>query len=374
MFKFTGSNTLQSNTGEIQQTETDVFQTGVSEIFGSDFGFAGLQDKNAAITTEAGYIFYDGDSKIIYMYSGNGQIVKLSDSIEKLFRYDTLNNVSFANDYYNNRFFTCLHFKEKDVTLSYSFNEESKSFISLHDFSFNNAFNTKTKCYFITEDDTTLKNNTICKIDKSTYGLYRYVNNNDIYPQNKKIINESYINSNNKSININTTLFNSIVDVVENTNYENIKTLNWINWNCSTIENEFPIYSNDSNYFNALASIDAPYPCKTITIYTDTCSTEELDCSNISNDKSITNISTSPYYKYPRYNQGFWTLNYFRNVLNANDKFKYLEQKYDSRINASYRSDDNSLIEGKYFVTRFTFDSDEDFKLETINFNYDIKL
>ena len=37
-------------------------------------------------------------------------------------------------------------------------------------------------------------------------------------------------------------------------------------------------------------------------------------------------------------------------------------------------SDNNSLIEGKYFVTRFTFDYDKDFKFETINFNYDTKL
>lgn len=370
MFKFTGSNTLQSNTGEIQQTESDVFKTGVNEVFGSDFGFAGLQNKNAAITTEAGYIFYDGDSKIIYMYSGNGQIVKLSDSIEKLLRYDVLNDVSFANDYYNNRFFTCLHFKSGDVTLSYSFNQESKSFISLHDFHFSKTFNTKTKCYFITS------NNNICRIDKSSYGLYRHLNNtNDtIYPYDIKKINETFTNSNGQTINISTILFYSIIDIIENINYENVKTLNYINWSCAIINNEFPIYGDNTNYFNALASSDEKYPCNSITIYTDTCSTEELDCSNISNDKSIQDINSDPYYKYPRYNQGFWTLNYFRNKLNDNDEFKYLTQYNDGRRGDNYRSDNNSLIEGKYFVTRFTFDYDKDFKLETINFNYNTKL
>lgn len=370
MFKFTGSNTLQSNTGEIQQTESDVFQTGVNEIFGSDFGFAGLQNKNAAITTEAGYIFYDEDSKIIYIYSGNGQIVKLSDSIEKLLRYDILYNVSFANDYYNNRFFACLHFKSGNVTLSYSFNQESRSFISLHDFNFDKAFNTKTKCYFITS------NNNICRIDKSSYGLYRHLNNiNDkIYPYYIKKINETFSNSNGKPININTTLFCSIVDVIENINYENVKTLNYINWSCAIINNEFPIYGDNIKYFNALASSDEKYPCKNITIYTDTCSTEKLDCSNISNDKSISDINSDPYYKYPRYNQGFWTLNYFRNKLNDDDKFKYLTQYNNGIKGDNYISDNNSLIEGKYFVARFTFDCDKDFKFETINFNYNIKL
>ncbi len=370
MFKFTGSNTLQSNTGEIQQTETDVFQTGVSEVFGSDFGFAGLQDKNAAITTEAGYIFYDADSKIIYMYSGNGQIVKLSDSIEKLFRYNTLNNVSFANDYYNNRFFTCLHFNTGTVTLSYNFNQEIKSFISLHDFKFNKAFNTKTKCYFISNQSTN-----ICRIDKFNYGLYRHLSINDnIYPYNKTTVIKHYLNSNGMDKFINTDLFDSIIDIIENTNYENVKTLNYINWNCSIINDEFPIYADNSNHFNALASSNKKYPCKSITIYTDTCSTDELDCSNISNNKSIQDINQSPYYKYPRYNQGFWTLNYFRNILNTDDKFNYLNQNYDNRLLATYRSDNNSLIEGKYFVTRFTFDYNKDFKFETINFNYNTKL
>lgn len=371
MFKFTGSNTLQSNTGEIQQTETDVFQTGVSEIFGSDFGFAGLQNKNAAITTEAGYIFYDSDSKIIYMYSGNGQIAKISDSIEKLFRYNTLNNVTFANDYYNNRFFVCLHYNDSTVTLSYSFNQESKSFVSLHDFKFDKAFNTKTKCYFITST----KQN-VCRIDKSIFGLYRFLNIQDkIYPSKITKLAQIYKDSNNEDKRVIDQRYDSIVDIIDNTNYEVIKTLNYLNWNCSIINNEFPIYSDDTTKpFNALSSDDTKYPCKTITIYTDTCATKDLDCTNISNNYSINDINNQQYYQYPRYNQGYWTLNYFRNILNVNDEFNYLNQYNDGRTKAIYRSDNNSLIEGKYFVTRFTFDYDKDFKLETITFNYDNKL
>lgn len=374
IFKFTGSNTLQSSAGEIQQTETDVFKTGVSEVFGSDFGFAGLQNKTNAITTEAGYIFYDGDSKIIYMYSGNGQIVKLSDNIEKLFRYSTITNISFANDYYNNRFFVCIRFNTGEATLSYSFNEESKSFVSLHDFKFSRAFNTKTKCYFINNPKLNITHN-ICKIDKSSYGIYRHLNIQDkIYPYVREEITETYKDSNNSDKSITTYKYDSIIDIIENTNYENVKTLNYFNWNCSIVNNEFPIYNDNKLYFNALASSNEKYPCKTITIYTDTCATKELDCSSISNGKKITDIKESPYYQYPRYNQGFWTLNYFRNSLNVDDKCDYLNNYNDGRINSTYRSDNNSLIEGKYFVTRFTFDASKDFKFETITFNYDTKL
>ena len=39
---------------------------------------------------------------------------------------------------------------------------------------------------------------------------------------------------------------------------------------------------------------------------------------------------------------------------------------------SSYMSDNNSLIEGKYFVIRFVFD--DDFKFETISLNYNNKI
>ena len=74
------------------------------------------------------------------------------------------------------------------------------------------------------------------------------------------------------------------------------------------------------------------------------------------NDSSITSASS---YKYPFYNQGIWTFNYFRNILNSKNHV------------TNYSGDNNSLIEGKYFVIRFIFDSD--FKFETLYLNYDIK-
>ena len=125
-------------------------------------------------------------------------------------------------------------------------------------------------------------------------------------------------------------------------------------------------------------SKDYLYPCSYLQIYTDTCQTNILDLSNLANDYSISNPNS---YKYPRFNQGYWSLNYFRNVLNANNRFKYLgdtknpKPKYDDgREGAEYRSDENSLIEGKYFVARMYFDNRCDFKIDTINFNYRNKL
>ena len=373
MFKFSGSNTIQSSDGEIQPTETNVFDTGVSEVFGSDFGFAGLQYKNDHIVTEKGYIFFDRDSRIVYMYSGQGQIVKLSDSIEKLFRHRPIENIRFANDYYNNRFFMSILFYEDyittedgkevikqryyPVTLSFNFTEDVKSFVSLHDFYYDYAFNTKTKCYFLASD-----RQDICIIDKEHKGCYTKLEltNDKLYLQRKEIAtivlaDNDIVGTTTTTYNIN--LYDSIVDIINNSNYEDVKTLNAINWCGNKITSEFRnIDKSNDVTLNMVEEVNDIVPCKYIRIYSDTCMSDLLPCIARSNDKSI---SSTDYTKYPFYNQGTWSFNYFRNILNAKNNRNPLS------------GDNNSLIEGKYFVVRFVFDTD--FKLETLYLNINKK-
>lgn len=369
MFKFSGSNTIQSSDGEIQPTENNVFDTGVSEVFGSDFGFAGLQYKNDHIVTENGYIFFDRDSRIVYMYSGQGQIVKLSDSIEKLFRHRPIENIRFANDYYNNRFFMSILFYEDyittedgkevikqryyPITLSFNFTENVKSFVSLHDFYYGYAFNTKTKCYFLASDM-----QDICIIDKEHKGCYTKLEltNDKLYLQRKEITtivlaDNDIVGTTTTTYNIN--LYDSIVDIINNSNYEEVKTLNAINWCGNKITSEFRnIDKSNDVTLNMVEEVNDTVPCKYIRIYSDTCMSDLLPCIARSNDKSI---SSTDYTKYPFYNQGTWSFNYFRNILNAKNHRNPLS------------GDNNSLIEGKYFVVRFIFDTD--FKLETLYLN-----
>ena len=373
MFKFSGSNTIQSSDGEIQPTETNVFDTGVSEVFGSDFGFAGLQYKTDHIVTENGYIFFDRDSRIVYMYSGQGQIVKLSDSIEKLFRHRPIENIRFANDYYNNRFFMSILFYEDyittedgkevikqryyPVTLSFNFTEDVKSFVSLHDFYYGYAFNTKTKCYFLASD-----RQDICIIDKEHKGCYTKLEltNDKLYLQRKEIAtivlaDNDIVGTTTTTYNIN--LYDSIVDIINNSNYEDVKTLNAINWCGNKITSEFRnIDKSNDVTLNMVEEVNDTVPCKYIRIYSDTCMSDLLPCIARSNDKSI---SSTDYTKYPFYNQGTWSFNYFRNILNAKNNRNPLS------------GDNNSLIEGKYFVVRFVFDTD--FKLETLYLNINKK-
>ena len=373
MFRFSGSNTIQSSDGEIQPAESNVFDTGVSEIFGSDFGFAGFQYKTDHIVTENGYIFFDRDSRIVYMYSGQGQIVKLSDSIEKLFRHRPIENIRFANDYYNNRFFMSILFYEDyittedgkevikqryyPVTLSFNFTEDVKSFVSLHDFYYSYAFNTKTKCYFLASD-----RQDICIIDKEHKGCYTKLEltNDKLYLQRKEIAtivlaDNDIVGTTTTTYNIN--LYDSIVDIINNLNYEDVKTLNAINWCGNKITSEFRnIDKSNDVTLNMVEEVNDTVPCKYIRIYSDTCMSDLLPCIARSNDKSI---SSTDYTKYPFYNQGTWSFNYFRNILNAKNNRNPLS------------GDNNSLIEGKYFVVRFVFDTD--FKLETLYLNINKK-
>lgn len=384
MFRFTGSTTLQSSDGEIVTTENQPFDSGVGEIFGSDFGYAGLQNKDDQIMTEKGYIFFDRDSRIIYQYSGQGQLVKISDSIEKLFRHKEISSVSFANDFYNNRFFVSINFydyiytkvnneiktsrKDYPVTLSFSFNEEIKSFVSLHDFYYYKAFNTKTKCYFLTTEG-----RDISIINKhefnGCYNKLRLVSDKS-YPSSsiKKNISVKKVHKgvlSNTTDNLSVEVYDSIIDIIDNRSYENIKTLNAISWSGNYIKSEFEKISEVESTTRVSEDIDTTIrltseeikinvPCKYIRIYSDSCLSKQLDCDNIANNNKITSADS---YKYPYYNQGMWNLNYFRNQLCT-------RKNSDSPI-------ENSLIEGKYFVVRFAFN--DLFKLETLELNSNIK-
>ena len=60
-------------------------------------------------------------------------------------------------------------------------------------------------------------------------------------------------------------------------------------------------------------------------------------------------------YSKPRFNNGVWSFNYFRNI------------KHNATSDKKYEQEDSLLI-GKYVVARFIFSPIHKFKLENINF------
>lgn len=388
MFRFNGSNTIQSSQGEIVPTESTPFDTGISEIFGSEQGYAGLKYKKDHIITETGYIFFDRDSNRIYMYSGQGQMIRLEEPIEKLFNHAKIEDITFANDYYNNRFFICIEFSKPIpnsddtrhyyCTLSYNFSEQIKQFVSLHDFYFKESFSTKTKCYFLNPISYDIKGQkhlmNIYTIDKIRNCIYpnEFKYSDIVYPSVQKLSNDN-----------NFIEVDSIVDIIYNLNYETIKTLDSVELCSNIINSEFPIEeirTGVANNFKLSEPSNNNKPFIKYLVYTDTCTSQELDYTKESNAVSISDPNS---YKYPRFNQGKWTINYFRNIEHTEDIFNYEGKlkdgtwRYDDGRNHNvpaphFRSDVNSLIEGKYFVIRLFYNSK--FKLETLSLKYNNKL
>ena len=145
----------------------------------------------------------------------------------------------------------------------------------------------------------------------------------------------------------------SIVDIIISEDYSNVKTLNAISWVCNKING---FLSSDSVKSKFVAEEDLiPYAGAFVRIYSDSTSTDLIDIHKASNPYAL-RLQDS--YKFPRYNLGQWTLNYFRNILNNDDI-----------THSGSVADNKSLIYGKYIVVRFIFSNLDNFKLEDVNFN-----
>lgn len=357
LFSFSGSSKISSNDSQqINLEESDPFDTGIAELFGSERGFFGLQLKTDSILTQAGYVFYDRSVNIIYLYTGQGY-ERISDPINKILNYKKINNVIFASDLYNDRIIIHIDFDSVDnefITLSYNFN--TKTYASLHDYKFHNSFSTKTTCYFY-------------KLNEHIKdGVFKYVRDIPGYPHKDLIAKDLY-----PTININDNPA-AIIDVIFNDSYERVKTLNSISWIGKEFNKIITEDPNDFNFINVAEENIFNKQCvKHIIIYSNSCLTDTIATDdngydyNLFKDKDEIDIRrkdrdnkglnypselsiSENAYKLPVYNNGVWSLNYFRNTLNK-DKI----------------TGEQSLIYGNYIVVRFILDNN--FKIENIIFN-----
>lgn len=353
LFKFSGNNSLTAKDTEVQLTDADIFDTGIEEIFDAEHGYGGLQKKEHSLITYNAYVFYDAVVNTIYGYFGNNNLVNLSESIHKLLNSDVVSTVLFASDEMNDRFFANINYINND-NVCLSFNFATKSFVSIHDFNFNKSFSTRSNCYFV--DTLRLFGIDNLKLPTSYSGLNK---------KSKLFITD--MSNGNQSI------VENCLDIVCNIEYEKIKVLNYINWICNQI-NKYTDDIDGVNLFVAEENI-SKYAGSKLRIYTDQCSTELINLENSNGEiyeQNTQPISSPNSYIYPRYNCGVWSLNYFRDVKNIEDIFKYKDAipptQQEEAYNRGLVNSDRSLIYGKYFVLRLIF-RNKNFKLENINFN-----
>ena len=189
----------------------------------------------------------------------------------------------------------------------------------------------------------------------------------------------------------------SYLDVIYNNDYNNSKSLESINYILNYFDNRYSL--NAKNIYNvAEDGLRRRYAGYYLDVYTDETQAINLKLSDGSNDTDENNRDTFNHYddyKFTKFDKGSWNFNYFRNGFNrgntelsetelvraCNYIYYNLSTKQnevhviteeDLKKSPLYKSDNRSLIYGKYIVTRFIFNNDDAahrFKLENITFN-----
>lgn len=189
----------------------------------------------------------------------------------------------------------------------------------------------------------------------------------------------------------------SYLDVIYNNDYNNSKSLESINYILNYFDNRYSLGAK--NIYNvAEDGLRRRYAGYYLDVYTDETQAINLKLSDGSNDTDENNKDAFNHYddyKFAKFDKGSWNFNYFRNGFNGgnnelskdelaracnyiyyNPSTKQNEvhtiTEEDLKKSPLYKSDNRSLIYGKYIVARFIFNNDDAahrFKLENITFN-----
>jgi len=351
LFKFAGNNTLTANEGEISLKESNVFDTGVTEIFDSQHGFAGLNKRHHGIVTFTAYIFYDQLHNKIYSYDPSKGLKVLSDPISKILNNYQIEDVVFAEDSFHNRLFInfiCTQTPIKD-TINISYNFATESFISIHDFTFRFAANTRLYTYFV--NDTWMNANYkdyIIRLNKYLQVCSGNQIPEDIDQTYQKLYKLSALGVNRLPNYLSEGIIASCVDIICNIEYEKIKVFNEVSWICN-----YGLGYSDTDGKNHVDDKKIAYPGNEFMIYTDQTYSDFIISSqgvNWSNNYPLTALDS---FKDVRYNNGIFTANFFRNGASPH-----------------MADTDKALIHGKYFVFRIIF-HDRRYRLENVTINFE---
>lgn len=189
----------------------------------------------------------------------------------------------------------------------------------------------------------------------------------------------------------------SYLDVIYNNDYNNSKSLESINYILNYFDNRYSLDSK--NIYNvAEDGLRRRYAGYYLDVYTDETQAINLKLSDGSNDTDENNKDAFNHYddyKFAKFDKGSWNFNYFRNGFNGSNNELSKDElaracnyiyynpstkqnevhtitEEDLKKSPLYKSDNRSLIYGKYIVARFIFNNDDAthrFKLENITFN-----
>ena len=334
LFMFNQDATLKTEDKDIQLSQPDAFDVDYTEVFTSDHGYGGLQDDRSFIVDQFGYIFYNNDFNHLYQFD-NGQL-KLIDAniVHWLSKYKPT-NVRFCNDKFNNRLlikFDCHPSLKSEFSEVLSYHYDAGAFISLHDYYFTDAFNTKTVPYMLHPDgwiDPTKKVNLYTFIEH--LGVH---DESHLYCWNPDVMINNNCASEQFKVDDNTC--KSYISIIINSEYQVIQLLEFIKYNLRKIKDE-----NRDFTLSPVEDMQVPYAGDIIRIFNDMCDSGNLDVS--------VNVYNPGDYKKPWFELGNWNFNYFRNDIN--------------KPNPTAK-DIYTRLYGNYFVIRFIFNNTDHLRIE----------
>lgn len=353
LYKFDANQTLVSNEADIELKESDPFTNGITQICDSQYGYAGIDDKHSGCVTFDTYVFYDKQSNHLFGYSGQSQLGQIDEDIFKIIKYYKPIGCRMIHDDKNMRILiNFIIADDKEITIS--FNYKTKHFISLHDVTLKNAFNSRDICYSYNSNFCTLFNEADIINTEHLYGGAT----KDSYLTDAP--DEGTYKDCKHSISV--ILFPDETQRASLDSIQYIADLNKTNMFANAAKNKTILDISRNTKTN---------PVKEFFAITDECKSTPV-ITNV-DDTARPNLLLD--YKGFKYNLGFWTSNYFRNTINADNVYKYphqpgvdlvVDNKTETR---NPNSDNNSLVYGRYFILTFGFINGTPVKFENVLIN-----
>lgn len=328
LFMFDLNNELKIIDQNIQLHQPDAFDVAYKEVFTSELGYGGLQDKRSAIVDQFGYIFYNNDDNNIYRFDNNQLAIISNDIVEWLIKAKP-NNVRFAHDIRNNRLLIKFDYdifsknengstftQKRNLVLSYNY--KTQNFISTHSYYFRDAYNSKNRVYFINGFQSgNLVYDTIYNFTEEFNNYCTYAN---IYGYANAV--EGFNNS-------------CKLSFIINEGYDIVKFLEYITYKLYKVDESvrgdvpFPV-----------KKLDTPYAGQILRVYNDNVNTNDINIT-VDNESIDPNEHKNIFgnYKKPYWDLGNWNFSYLRNMIgNEGDQSAVMSRLY-----------------GNYFIIEFEF-------------------
>lgn len=364
-YKFDGNQTIAASNKDITIQESEPFENGVTQLFDSEYGYGGINNKEAGCITFDSYIFYDAMSNHIFAYGGNSQVQIIDASIYKMLCYYKPTYCRTLHDDANHRvLFEFTTDKTAGIykTFTISYNYKSKSFVSLHDLSLINAFHSRYISYSYKSGLISLFNET-ATIDNTPL-----VQDMNIYKIYGNATTVCFIQFGANTQDVQSSPFNIAVVIFPQESYREV--FNNLKYIGDIVKDN---YDEKTNYeVIKFPQVSRTNPVSKFYVITDRCVSTPVT-GDVNDEQRPANPDD---YKGFKYDMGSWNTNYFRNALNDNNVYQYPNQ---SGVNIPIaggqtytrypNTDNNSLVYGKYFILVFDFIKNRPIKFEEISVN-----